>query len=107
MNRQNRTLLVLGVALVAATIAAYGVYRAVANIPVRTVEFATRKAVVAAKAMPTGALVTKESVKLVPWPSQSPLTGGFDSVEAVVDRGLLSQVVENEPITEAKLAPKA
>src|SRR5205085_8895294 len=44
---------------------------------------------------------------VVPWPVQSPLTGGFETIDDVVNRGLLSQVVENEPLTEAKLAPKA
>jgi pilus assembly protein CpaB len=107
MNRQQRTLIVLVVALVAASVAAYGVYGAITRIQVREVEVASKYTVVAAKAMPSGALVTKDVVKLVPWPVKSPLTGGFDHVEDVVDRGLISGVVENEPLTESKLAPKS
>src|SRR5262249_31353232 len=106
MNRQQRTLIVLGVSLIAATIAAFGVYRAIINIPVREVEVASRYAVVAARAMPSGSLVTKDSVKLVAWPIKNPLTAGFDKIEDVIDRGLISGVVVNEPITESKLAPK-
>jgi pilus assembly protein CpaB len=45
-------------------------------------------------------------VKLVDWPAQSPLNGGFSSVDEVVNRGLIAPVVENEPLTETKLAPK-
>ena len=41
MNRQTRTFVVLAVALVAASVASYGVYRAIASIPVRNIEIAT------------------------------------------------------------------
>ena len=61
MNRQTRTFVVLVVAVVVAAGASYAVYRAVASIPVRQVEIATAKAVVAAKPMPVGTLVTRES----------------------------------------------
>jgi pilus assembly protein CpaB len=106
MKRQTRTLIVVAVALTAATVSALGVYAAISRIPVRTVEIATNYAVVAARSIPSGSLLIKDSVKLVAWPAQTPLPGGFDSVEAVVDRGLIAGVVENEPITESKLAPK-
>ena len=68
MNRQQRTLIVLVVALFAASVAAYGVYGAITRIQVREVGAASKYAVVAAKAMPSGALVTKDAVKVVPWP---------------------------------------
>lgn len=106
MNRQLRTLIVVAVALVAATVASYGVYLAVKRMPVRNVEVATNFAVVAAKAMPTGTRLTDDSVKLVAWPAKTPLANGFSDVDTVVDRGLLAAVVENEPITESKLAPR-
>ena len=106
MNRQTRDLIVLVTAVVAASVAAFGVYLAITRIPVRTVEIATRHAVVAAKAMTMGTRVTKESVKLVDWPAKTPLPGGFSDIETVVDRGLLASVVENEPLIESKLAPR-
>jgi pilus assembly protein CpaB len=95
------------IAVAAAYFAIYGVYRAITRVPVRDVESATRYVVVAAKAMPYGTLVTKDSVKIVPWPAKSPLTGGFHHVKDVADRSLIAGVVENEPITESKLVPKA
>ena len=106
MNRQTRTFVVLVVAVVVAAAASFGVYRAVINIPVRTVEIATAKAVVAAREMGVGELLNRESVKVVDWPAATPLQGGFVRIEDVVDRGLISQVSENEPLTENKLAPK-
>ena len=107
MNRQSRTLIVLLVALGAAAIASFGVYRAISSIPERRVEIATKHAVVAARALPMGARLTADNVKVVGWPERTPLAGGFSSIEEVVDRGLISAVVENEPISESKLAPKA
>jgi pilus assembly protein CpaB len=105
MTRQSRTALVLGVAVVTATAATYGVYRAISRIPVRTVEIATNHAVVAAKALPNGAMLKADDVKLIDWPAKSPLANGFSEVDKVVDRGLIWAVVENEPIVESKLAP--
>ncbi len=106
MNRQTRTLIVVAVALVAAAAAAFGVYSAISRIPVREVEVATKHAVVAAKAMPVGTMLTPEAVRVVPWPQAAPLPGGFETPDAVVGRGLISGVVENEPLVEAKLAPR-
>ena len=106
MNRQTRTFVVLVVAVVVAAAASYAVYRAVASIPVRQVEIATAKAVVAAKPMSVGTLVTRESVKVIDWPARTPLTGGFTSIDEVVDRGLVAPVVENELLTVNNLASR-
>lgn len=106
MNRQMRTFVVLVVAVIVAAAASFAVYRAVTNIPVRQVEIATAKAVVASKAMAMGDLLTRDSVKLVDWPARTPLASGFTRVEDVVDRGLIAAVVENEPLTENNVAPR-
>jgi pilus assembly protein CpaB len=106
MNRHIRTLTVLVVAIAAAAAASFGVYRAVERIQERRVEVKIGYAVVATKAMPVGSRVTRDSVKLVAWPADAPLGGGFSDITKVVDRGLVSAVAENEPLTEGKLAPK-
>lgn len=106
MNRQMRTFVVLVVAVVVAAAASFAVYRAVSNIPVRQVEIATAQAVVAARPMPLGTLLTRDMVKVVDWPARTPLQGGFTRVEDVVDRGLIAPVSENEPLTESKVASK-
>ena len=43
---------------------------------------------------------------MVAWPAAAPLEGGFDKTEDVVGRGLVANVVENEPLVESKVAPK-
>jgi pilus assembly protein CpaB len=106
MNRNTRTFVVLAVAIVVAGAASFGVYRGIRAIPERRVEIATKHAVVAAGPMPIGTLLTRESVKLVPWPAQTPLHGGFSTIDEVTNRGLIASVVENEPLTDNKLAAK-
>jgi pilus assembly protein CpaB len=105
MNRRTRTLVVIGIAIVLASFASLGVYRAVQRIPAREVEIATTQAVVAARPLPMGTLLTKEDVKTVGWPARTPLAGGFTSVDQVTNRGVTIALGENEPLTEGKLAP--
>ncbi len=105
MSRNSRLALVLAVALGAAGAASLVVYRVVASIPVREVEVASMQAVVAAKPIPVGTMLTADHVKLVPWPSRNPVPGSFDAIDKVVNRGAIVEIAENEPLTESKLAP--
>ena len=105
MSRNSRTFVVVMIAVGLATAASYAVYRAVRRIPVREVAVAHYSAVVAKHELALGTLVAKEDVKLVPWPSSDPLPGGFDSVDKVVNRGVIVPVLANEPLSESKLAP--
>jgi pilus assembly protein CpaB len=104
MDRNTRMLVVVGIAVVMASLASFGVYIAVRSIPERRVEIAERHTVVAARAMPVGAMVTKDDLKLVPWPAANPVPGSFTSIDQAVNRGLIGPVAENEPVTESKLA---
>ena len=105
MSRTTRTVLVIAVATVMATVATLAVYAAVRRIPVREVEVASLKVVVAVTKLPTGTRLAAKDLKLVAWPASSPVPGAFEKIEAVVDRGLVAGLVENEPVTEPKLAP--
>lgn len=107
MDRRTRTIIVVGIALVAAAMASFAVYAAILKIPVRQVEIATRYVVVAARSMPMGTQIAKDDVKVTAWPSRTPITGGFTKVADVLNRGLIAEVNENEPITESRLAPLA
>jgi pilus assembly protein CpaB len=105
MSRNARLALVLAVALTAAGVASLAVYQVVSAIPVREIEVASLHAVVAAKPIPVGTIVTPDHVKIVPWPARNPVPGAFTAVENVVNRGAIAEVAENEPLTESKLAP--
>jgi pilus assembly protein CpaB len=105
MNRRNRTLVVLLVAVAIAAGATYFVYRAVRQIPVQKVEVASVFVAVAAENLPTGTRLTKEHIKLVGWPAAAPVEGAKQSVDELVGRGLIQPVSANEPLTERKLAP--
>lgn len=111
MNRRNRTFIVVAVAVILASLASFGVYRAIQRIPVREVEVATRHVVVAKTSgeqqlLPVGTMLSREQVELIAWPAASPVPGSFSSVDEVVGRGLIASVMQNEPITESKLAPR-
>jgi pilus assembly protein CpaB len=106
MNRRNRTLLVLLVAVGLASLATYGVFRTIKNIPVREVEVATSYVVVAAENLPLGTRIVKEQVKAVGWPASTPVQGSFASADEIIGRGLIQPVLANEPLTESKLAPR-
>ena len=107
MNRSTRTVVVVAIAVVVAGLASLGAYRVIKQMPVREVEVRSLYQVVAVKDMAMGTMITKDFVKLVPWPASSPVPKGFTTIESVVNRGLISSVVANEPLTESKLAPLA
>lgn len=105
MNRTNRTLIVLAIAVAVASIASWSIYKAVQRIPERQVEVASVFTVVAARPLTMGTLLTPDDVKVVAWPARSPVAGTVADVKSVVNRGLIAPVLENEPVTESKLAP--
>lgn len=102
MTTRGRTLIVLAVALVAATAASGAVYIALQRAAAST---ATVPTVVAARTLPTGVRLRPDDVKVVPWPTTCPVPGAIAAVDTAVDRGLVAGVLENEPVTESKLAP--
>ena len=107
MNRRTRTIVVLMLALGVAAAASFVVYGAIQRIPVRQVEVANYHVVVAAKSLPLGTRLAATDVKLIAWPKSSPVANGHTEIKTVLERGLLSAMVENEPVTESKLAPLA
>ncbi len=106
MNSTTRMVIALLVGTMMAGLAAFGVYRTIQQLPVQEVEVPGQPMVVATQFLPVGTLVSAEDVKTVGWPLDSPVPGGFAREEDVVDRGLMASVVQNEPFTESKLAPR-
>ncbi len=105
MNRRNRHILTVGIAVATACLASFGVYRAITRIPVREVEVARSFVVVATRSLPPGVRLAPADVRLAAWPSSSPVHESFSRVDAVVNRALLASVVQNEPLVQSKVAP--
>lgn len=105
MNRGTRTLVVVAVAVLVATLATMAVYNAVRRIPERVVERAGVPVVVAAKNLPIGSKLSAADLRVAEWPASNPVSGAFTAIDTVLERGIVADLVENEPITEAKLAP--
>ena len=104
MNRTSRTVVVLAIAVALAGVASFGVYRVVSRRSA-TPEVTTINAVVAAQPLKLGDRITADHVRLVAWPATNPVGGSFTKIEEVLNRGVITSVSENEPLTETKLAP--
>ncbi|MBP7775927.1 MAG: Flp pilus assembly protein CpaB [Acidobacteria bacterium] len=104
MSRSARTLVVFSLSLVVAGVFSALVYQAGQRTPAVTGGESVPVAV-AARALAVGSRLTADDVKLVQWPSSSPVAGAIGSVDAAINRGLLRSVVENEPLTDSKVAP--
>ncbi len=102
--KKNRTLIVMSIALLMAGIAAYGVYRAIQELPVREVEVASVEVVVASQTLPVGTRLTTDHLRVVPWPERNPVAGAVSDPSEIVDRGVIVTILENEPVTSTKIA---
>ena len=91
MNRRNRTLIVLLVAIALASAATYFVYRAISRIPVRQVEVASVFVAVAAENLPTGNAADEGTDQDRGLAGLEPGAGRFSSPDALVGRGLSSR----------------
>src|SRR3954462_13908774 len=104
MNRNTRTLIVLLVAIATAGAATFLVYEAIQRRPVQQVALPQTFIVVAAHPLATGARLAATDLKLVGWPADAMGTGTFTKIEDIVDRGVVAPILENEPVTDNKLA---
>ncbi len=105
MNRNTRLMVVMGIAIAVAALASYGVYMAIIARPAPPVP-PSIEIVVAAKQLETDGCLTKDQLKLISWPAKYRPAGSFSKIDdAITGRNLITASVENEPITENKLAP--
>ena len=105
MNRHTRTVVVVAIALVTAAIASLGMFRVLSAMPARQAAVETVDAVVAAHPLRLGTRLTKDHIKVIKWPAGSPVAGSYATAEEVLNRGVIASIAENEPLTDAKLAP--
>jgi len=102
MNR-NRMLIGLTVAVVVGLFLSTYVYRAFKNASI-VKPVISQHIVVAAIPLQLGTRVDANNLRLIPWPSDEPVSGMFTRVEDCANRALITPVAENEPILESKLA---
>ena len=107
MARRTRPWLMLAAALASGGLAALLAMRylqqkatPLAAQPIRS------SMVVAARTLPVGTIVSDQHVKTIEWTGGALPLGYIGSPQEVVGRGLMSDLQENEPILESKLAPK-
>jgi pilus assembly protein CpaB len=65
---------------------------------------ATTKVVAAAHALSAGAPLSGDSVRLIDWPTNVKIEGGFSKSEDVIGRSLIYPINENQPILDHDLA---
>lgn len=82
------------------------VYISEAPTPLEATVSSARTAVVATRDLPVGAIVRREDVKTIDWPGSAVPQGFAAEAGEVVGRGLITEVRENEPLLEWKLAQR-
>ena len=102
MNR-NRMAIGLSVAVVVGLLLSTYVYSAFKNATAVKPMIA-QHIVVAAIPLQLGTRVDASNLRLIPWPSNEPVSGMFTRIEDCANRALITPVAENEPILESKLA---
>ena len=104
---RKRAFSVLVVALTLGAIFAIGTYRYVQAVPAsNTVTLPTAQVVVAAANLDVGAALRLEDLRTIQWPTASLPAGAFSKPQDLVGRGVISPIVEHEPILPGKLASK-
>ena len=105
MNR-NRQLIGLVLALVVGFGASAFVYHAFRQASATPATVAMQRIVVADETLEPETLLERSNLKTIPWPASEPINGMFTKIEDVANRAVITSVGENEPILEAKLAPR-
>jgi pilus assembly protein CpaB len=106
MRFDRRFAIVVGCSLLWALLVASLFYRVAAksgtgNAPVRE-----KPLIVAAQALPFGALIGHESIKTIQVPEALFPKGGSTHAEEVLGRSVVSPIEMDEPVLEARIAPK-
>jgi pilus assembly protein CpaB len=108
MAVRTRSLVLLFLALASGAAAAWlalGYLRRQAQ-PLLNAQTAGSKAVVAARDLPVGAVITDRDVRLIDWPGNAIPPGLISSPQDAIGRGVVTTVRVNEPFLETKLAPR-
>ncbi len=108
MAVRSRSLVLLFLALASGAAAAWlsiGYLRRQAR-PLLNPAAAAGRAVVAARDLPVGAVLTERDIRTVDWPGDAVPPGLVSRPEDVLGRGIITAMRLHEPVLEAKLAPR-
>ncbi len=98
----------LGIAFVVAILATgvfYGLF--VGELKSATTAIANQTILVASKDLSRGKLLEATDLKISRWQGSEPLSDAFTHPEQIIGKPLLSNVSQNEPITESKISASA
>jgi pilus assembly protein CpaB len=101
-----RIFIVLVLAIAAGGVFAFATYNYVQKIPGKTVSIPTTRVAVAGSDLDVGDEITKDSVRVIDWPSSAAPANAITDANEVIGRGLVMPMIQNEPFLELKLAPK-
>jgi pilus assembly protein CpaB len=101
----NRLLIGLVIALVIAFLLSSFVYKQFQKASV-VAPTSTQPLVVAAVPLPLGTRLDASNLRVIQWPSNQQVAGMHSRVEEVANRAIITPLAANEPVLEAKLAPK-
>jgi len=101
----NRLLIGLVVAMAVALLFSTFVYRQFKQAT-NMKPVATQNLVVAAVPLQLGARLDANNLRVIPWPANQPVAGMFTRIEDCVNRAVITNLAENEPVLDSKLAPK-
>lgn len=103
MNKRFVSVLIF--ALVVSGVASYLVYRLTASRLAQPAKPATTLVFVASRNLPVGTLIRDPDLKQVEWAGPVPANAILKR-EDIVGRGVVSNIYQDEPILETRLAPK-
>ena len=101
----RRLLTVLGMSVVLALVVA-GLFYMVSSHAAKSPSQATKDMVVAAESLPLGLAVKPNHVKIVKVPVDMFPKTAFTKVDDVLDRSVISGIVQNEALLEERMAPR-
>jgi pilus assembly protein CpaB len=106
MRIDRRFAILVGLSLLWAALVSAIFYRVMARPGTRRVEQVEKPMVVAVQSLQFGVIIKPESIKLVRIPANLFPKGGFSRSEEVLDRTVVSPIEPDEPVVEARIAPR-
>ncbi|HEV2447006.1 MAG TPA: Flp pilus assembly protein CpaB, partial [Candidatus Sulfopaludibacter sp.] len=106
MRFDRRFAVVLGISLLWALMVSAMFYRLAGGSGGRVRAASEKTIVLAARPLPMGAVVDRDSVKLGKVPETLFPTGAFSRIEDVLGRPVISAIQPEEAVVEARLAPR-